>query len=100
MKTRTEHERPFLLLQPGSWLPDLRGLSALPRCLERHCCVSVRGVVLLRALASLPLVKFRDSKTSGIFGYASIGIKDAPEITTVAENDVADVCPGLSLAFF
>ena len=71
--------------------PDLRGLSALPRCLERHCCVSVRSVVLLRALASLPLVKFRDSKTSGIFGYASIGIKDAPEITTVAENDVADV---------
>ena len=54
-------------------------------------CLSVRSVVLLRALASLPLVKFRDSKTSGIFGYASIGIKDAPEITTVAENDVADV---------
>ena len=83
MKTRTEHERPFRLLQQGSWLPDLRGLSALPRCLER-IAASVRPCVLATR-------EIRDSKTSGIFGYASIGIKDAPEITTVAENDVADV---------
>ena len=81
MKTRTEHERPFRLLQPGSWLPDLRGLSAPPRCREGHCRLSVRSATR----------EIRDSKTSGIFGYASIGIKDAPEITTVAENDVADV---------
>jgi hypothetical protein len=82
---------PFRLLQPGSWLPDLRGLSALPRCLERHCLLSVRSVVLTAASCVLATREIRDSKTSGIFGYASIGIKDAPEIMTVAENDVADV---------
>ena len=49
------------------------------------------GACLTAGPCVLALVKFRDSKTSGIFGYASIGIKDAPEITTVAENDVADV---------
>ena len=90
MKTRTEHERPFRLLQSGSWLPDLRGLSALPRCLERHCRLGSE-----RCLTAGPCVlatrEIRDSKTSGIFGYASIGIKDAPKITTVAENDVADL---------
>jgi hypothetical protein len=46
---------------------------------------------VLRPFAALPLVKFKAPKPGGVFGHASVSMKDAPDIAAIAENDEATV---------